>query len=239
VAHDVSTLSSTDLPPLVEQRQSFAIVVADHFDLNIGTLHGENSIHILNRIIVQTPLNDESESKVKECLNDLCASVVSCIDSSVFDPAVDSTTSNSTVPASTNTTVISKPYSPFTNDSYRDALLAYSMMKHAYDTNNIFEGIVGKRVHVNLPLLSGFFATYLPHTQRPLSTITFLPPIIEDLSSLATSQLCLQSAKAASIDSGYQREVVVVVDEKIYSNCAKVRSLSTVSFKRAKSRLSS
>lgn len=33
----------------------FAIKVADNFDLNKDTLHGENSLHMLNQIIVTTP----------------------------------------------------------------------------------------------------------------------------------------------------------------------------------------
>ncbi len=45
--------------------------------MNIETLHGENSIHILNQIIVQSPANDEIKFG---CINDLCDSVVSALD---------------------------------------------------------------------------------------------------------------------------------------------------------------
>ncbi len=44
----------------------------------------------------------------------------------------------------------------------------------------------------------------------------------QDLSSVTTSQLYLQSINIYLIDSGFQKEAIVVVDEKIYSNCMKV-----------------
>lgn len=230
MAQDVTKLSPISLPPTVPQQQSFVIVVADNFDLNIGILHGENSIHILNRIIVQTPLNDELKSEVNDCVKDLCASAVFYIGASVLPPPTDSDTPNSTMLTTTNVATNSKPYSPFTDHSYRHERLAYGLMKFVYDGNNIFEKIVDKQVQVNLPLLFGFFATYLPYVQRPISRITFIPPINQDPNSLSTSQLCLQSTKASSIDSGYQREAVVVVDKKIYSNCVKVRFSFNLSF---------
>ncbi|CAF1583813.1 unnamed protein product, partial [Didymodactylos carnosus] len=38
---------------------SFGVKVADNFDLNKQTLRGENSLHILNQIIIQNPENEE------------------------------------------------------------------------------------------------------------------------------------------------------------------------------------
>ena len=72
VANAVSSLSSTELPPAVGEEKSFAVAVIDNFDLNIGTLHGENSIHILNRIIIQTPNREQIITDVTQCLDDLC-----------------------------------------------------------------------------------------------------------------------------------------------------------------------
>ena len=112
----------------------------------------------------------------------------------------------------------------YKNNSYRDVLCAYGLMKFCFDTNNFLEKLIDDNHKVFLPLLSGFFATYLPNLRRPLSKITFLPPINQDPSSLTTSQICLQSAKASLIDSRFQNEAVIVVDEKIYSNCLKVCS---------------
>jgi len=205
--------------------------------MNIGTLRGENSIHILNRIIIQTSVNDEFKFNVNECVNDLCALVVSSVDrdESSFDLLSNSYTTHSTTATATSSPKKYKPYLPYKDDSYREILLAYGLMKHVYDTNHILEKIIDNQKQINLPLLSGFFATYLPNTHRPISKITFLPPINENPCSLTTSQLCLESAKVSLIDSHYQKEAVVVVDEKIYSICMKVsfstsiyRSISTI-----------
>jgi hypothetical protein len=190
--------------------------------MNIGTLHGENSIHILNRIIIQTLVNDELKFDVRECLNDLCASIASTLDDPNVNLLLNSNTTNSTTITTSSTTNKNQPYVPYQDNSYRHILLAYGLMKHVYDTNNIFEKIVDNQVQTNIPLLAGFFATYIQNVHRPLSKITFLPPINQNPSSLTTSQLCLQSTKTSLIDSGYQKEAVVVVDEKIYSNCIKV-----------------
>ncbi len=38
-----------------EHKHEFAVKIADNFDMNKETLRGENSIHMLNRIIVKTP----------------------------------------------------------------------------------------------------------------------------------------------------------------------------------------
>jgi hypothetical protein len=221
VAHEVSDLSTSDLPPTAKQQHCFAITVADNFDMNLGTLHGENSIHILNRIIIQTPLNDELKVDVNDCLNDLCALIESTVDGLNCDSSLNTNVAN---PQTTTapTTKKSESYVLFEDNSYRDVLIAYALMKYVYDTNGIFEKFIINKTQINLPLLSGFCATYLSHLPRPLSKITFLPPINQDPSSLTTSEVCLQSAKTSLIESGFQKEVVIVVDEKIYRNCMKV-----------------
>ena len=78
------------------------------------------------------------------------------------------------------------------------------------------------RIHFSVPLLSGFFATYLPSQQRPLHTVAFLTPINDDPSAESTAEACLRSTKELLVDTGYQQEAVVVVDEKIYRSCVKV-----------------
>ncbi|CAF1612425.1 unnamed protein product, partial [Didymodactylos carnosus] len=55
----------------VKQQHMFAIKVADNFDLNKESLHGENSIHILNQIIVHNPENDELLTNVHQCLAEM------------------------------------------------------------------------------------------------------------------------------------------------------------------------
>lgn len=76
--------------------------------------------------------------------------------------------------------------------------------------------------HSSLPLLSGFFATYLPSNKRPLHTVNFLTPINDDPSAESTSEACLKATKELLLDSRYQKEAVLVVDEKIYRSCVKV-----------------
>ncbi len=222
MADEVSKLSASDLPLTVQQQHDFAITVADNFDMNIGTLRGENSIHILNRIIIQTPVNDELNLDLRECLNDLCASVVAALEDSNLVLLVNSNTTNSTITPTSNTPSSPSFYVHFENNSYRDMLSAYALMKRVFDTNNIFEKFIDNQIEINVPLLSGFFSIYLPNVHRPLSKITFLPPINENPSYLSTSESCLRLTKASLIDSGFEREAVVVVDEKIYSNCMKV-----------------
>jgi hypothetical protein len=165
--------------------------------MNIGSLHGEDSIHILNRIIVQSPLNNEIKFDVNGCINDLCDSVVSAVDSLNIGLLLNSNGINSTTPTISNGTKEKKSYTPYKDNSYRHILLAYGLMKHCFDTNNIVEKILDNRPQAHVPLLAGFFSTYVPNEHRPLSKITFLPPIDQNPSSLTTSQLCLKSAKAS------------------------------------------
>ncbi|CAF0968968.1 unnamed protein product [Didymodactylos carnosus] len=140
--------------------------------MNIGSFHGENSIHILNRIIIQTPANDEVSFNVNQCVTDLCQRIVAERSvNSIFDPTI-----LPVIPSDLTTTTATST---------------------ATST-------------LNLPLLSGFCTVYLPHIDRPLAKITFMPPINEDPNALSTSQSCLQAIKASFIDSNYQEEAVVV-----------------------------
>ncbi|CAF4162533.1 unnamed protein product [Rotaria magnacalcarata] len=222
VTDSVSKLSSTDLPETVEQQHSFAITVAENFVMNIGTLRGENSIHMLNRIIIQTPENDELKFDVSQCVNDLCVSIVSALDDPLPDwPSTLNRTNSTTCTASTTTNKNDLYTISYKDESYRHALIAYGLMRYSFDTDQHLKKIIDNPIQINVILLAGFASMYLPDVHRPLSKITFLPPINEDPNSLTASQLCFQSAKTSLIDSHFQKEAVVVVDEKIYRNCAK------------------
>ncbi len=48
---------------------NFVLKIADNFDINPDTLYGNNSIHILNQIIISTPENDEIPNIVEDVLN--------------------------------------------------------------------------------------------------------------------------------------------------------------------------
>ena len=185
-------------------------------------MHGENSIHILNRIIVQTPNYEELVSDVNQCLTHLCCQVAAAVENvplntALCDHVQNATTSTDKLNAVTN-------YKPFKDNSYKQILLAYSLMKYVFDQNNGLTKTINSQIKINLPLLSGFLASFLEIVNRPLSKITFLPPLNQDPSSFSTSKICIESMKKALVDSGFQQEVVIVADEKIYSQCIKVNS---------------
>ena len=84
--------------------------------MNIGTLHDENSIHILNRIIIQTPMNDELKFDVKECLNDLCCSVVHAVDASDLNVLLRSNGMASMSSVTSSTINKTEPYTFYKNN---------------------------------------------------------------------------------------------------------------------------
>ncbi|CAF1154261.1 unnamed protein product, partial [Didymodactylos carnosus] len=203
---------------------SFGIKVADNFDLNKESLHGEHSIHIMNQIIVQNPVNDEMVTNVIDCLSKLVDNVVSQLAElhgiSSYPGAVSTASIGSTTEIK-KTTILE--YQPYTDTSFNQILLGYILLKYAYDNNNNFSKIIYHKFPVHLPLLSGFCATYLPSVKQALHAVTFQTPINDDPSALSAAETCLRTTKCTFIDSNYQREAVVVVDEKIYRNCVKAK----------------
>ncbi|CAF1137322.1 unnamed protein product [Didymodactylos carnosus] len=221
----VANSPSSSLPSNTQQQQQFIVKVADNFDLNKDSLHGENSIHILNQILVQTSENDELFIDVSKCLNQLCDNIVN-LDSR-------NSTTSFLIPSTKTTTSSARkqyaPYEPFVDDSYKTILLAYGVSKLACDHSSNLTTVFSGPKHV-LPLLAGFCATYLQHVQRPLHTVSFCIPINADPTSLPTAELCLRTTKSSILDSNYQQEAVVVVDEKIYRNCIKAKGLNSIEF---------
>ncbi|CAF3953138.1 unnamed protein product, partial [Rotaria sp. Silwood1] len=72
--------------PLIYPRQeispgdhNFVVKVADNFDINPDRLHGNNSIHILNQIIISTPENNELPAMITDCVNDLLDKIMNSI----------------------------------------------------------------------------------------------------------------------------------------------------------------
>ncbi|CAM4837602.1 unnamed protein product [Rotaria magnacalcarata] len=51
--------------------------VADNLDLNPDRLHGNNSIQILNQIIISTPENSKLSIRIAECLDEIVHRIVS------------------------------------------------------------------------------------------------------------------------------------------------------------------
>ncbi|CAF4605123.1 unnamed protein product, partial [Didymodactylos carnosus] len=58
----------------------------------------------------------------------------------------------------------------------------------------------------------------------------FCTPISEDPSSQTAAEVCLRSTKAAFLDTHFQKEAVIVVDEKIYRNCVRVKQTNSFDF---------
>jgi hypothetical protein len=75
---------------------------------------------------------------------------------------------------------------------------------------------------MQIPIISGFFATYLPFERRPLHTVSFITPRNEDPSSEVTAEKCLEHTRQIFVDSQHQQEGVLVIDEKIYRSYLKV-----------------
>ncbi|CAF4958920.1 unnamed protein product, partial [Rotaria sp. Silwood1] len=104
-------------------------------------------------------------------------------------------------------------FEPFIDHSLTPHLFAYGFIKSYYNR-------VGKN---NLPLYSGFMAIHLPHSTRPRHKVTFMPPIIEDPNKLETAEACLVEMKKLLIDNEIQNSAVLVVDERIFRLCTKVK----------------
>ena len=221
VIDSVSRMSISEMPDVVRQQRSFAVAVAGNFNMNSGTLRGKNSIHVLNCIIIQASENVELKSDVNECLNDLCELIVSGIDANFGLPSKLTgkflNTSNTSITTNRN-----EPNISHKDESYHDILVAYGLMN---DKDSTIRETNDKTREISLSLLSSSFATYLSNIYRPLSKIMFLPSINQNPSSLATSKLCLKLAKVSSINSQFQKRVVIVVPEKIQRNCVRASSL--------------
>ncbi|CAF1624401.1 unnamed protein product, partial [Adineta ricciae] len=196
--------------------QNFIFKVADNFDINPDTLYGNNSIHILNQIIVTTSENDEISIKVRDIVDDLLNET-----SNSHDPPSFVSTSQSTM--TTSATDSSFSYKMFTDDSLFLPLLAYGITKYANDSSQSSNRFLLSVSPVRVPLMAGFFATYLGSEQRPLHTVSYLTPINEDPNSELTAEKCLDETKKLCVDTKYQKEGVLVVDEKIYRSCLKVK----------------
>ncbi|CAF2191690.1 unnamed protein product [Rotaria magnacalcarata] len=210
VADKVNTLSDT-----IQRGQhsneilnnGFLIKVIDNFDMNKETLHGENSLHMLNQIIVQTIENDESYITANEVIND----IIDCISTST--------------PPSLVVEAIKPPKQLFKYKSCFDlslkfSLLGYSLVKcfDLFDTNGNI--VLSKPIH--FPILSGFFATYLNNRIRPIHTGRYCCPIKENPNDVTTIEASLRETKTNILELNRQQTAVVVVDEKLFHICTKV-----------------
>ncbi|CAF3305789.1 unnamed protein product [Rotaria sp. Silwood2] len=209
-------------PFFIEHQQTelvthnFVVKVADNFDINPDRLHGNNSIHILNQILISTPENDELPNLIIDCLNDLLDTIVN----SNITNTISSEDNKNPIHV-TDHTFFSKRM--FVNESLHVPLLAYGLIKFVNDTTRRSFNYLSPLIRLSVPIMSGFFATYLSAEKRPLHIISFMTPINDDPSSELAAEKCLEETQQLFIDSNYQKEGIVVVDEKIYRSCMKVK----------------
>ncbi|CAF4064432.1 unnamed protein product [Rotaria sp. Silwood2] len=186
----------------------FAVKVADNFDLNPDTLYGNNSIHILNQIIVSTSENDEIPTIVAHILDDVLDEIVKSSGSVSFNAP------QTIITISIDNSSFS--YKMFTDTSLFLPLFAYALIKYSNDSTRIQNNCFSYIPPVLIPLMSGFFATYLPSELHPPHTVSYLTPINKDPSSELTAEICLDDTKSLLIDSQHQKEGILVVDENNY-----------------------
>ncbi|CAF1505885.1 unnamed protein product, partial [Didymodactylos carnosus] len=73
----------------------------------------------------------------------------------------------------------------------------------------------------DIPVLTGFFGSYIRWSPRSIRHVSFLPPIDEDPSSLECAKISLQMTESSLLDTKIQSKTVIVADEKIYTSCLK------------------
>ena len=103
-------------------------------------------------------------------------------------------------------------YEPFVDKSLASHLLAYGLIKAYFN----------RLGQLNVPLYSGFMATYLPNVIRPRHKVTYISPINRDPNKLETAENCMVDMKQMLIESDVQKDGILVVDERIYRLCMKV-----------------
>ncbi|CAF3933472.1 unnamed protein product [Rotaria sp. Silwood2] len=198
---------------LIPFSHNFVVKVADNFDINPDRLHGNNSIHIMNQIIVSTPENDEIPIVVTDCLNNILDEIASTYTSTIVS------SQHSTTAVQINDHIYFCKM--FVNHCLQLPLFAYGLIKFVNDTSRVCLNYFSPLIPASIPMFSGFFATYMNAEKRPIHIVSFMNPINDDPNSQATAKKCMEETKEFFIDSKYQKEGVVVVDEKIYRSCMK------------------
>ena len=166
-------------------------------------------------VFVTTPENDEISTIVADLLDEICEKAVKTSNEIVDSDAHVEADALAMTPVITSRT--------FVNNSFNVKLLAYSLLKFIFEPDGFSSRVQPKWPVVHVPLLSGFFASFLPFVKRPLHSIKFLVPINDDPSSMHAAEACMKATSAAVLETKHQKEAVIVVDEKIFRNLSKVR----------------
>jgi hypothetical protein len=165
-------------------------------------------------VFVTTPENDETCTIVADLVDELCERTTKTLNETVDNDAQDEPVTNVTPPMTVPRT--------FTNNSFNIKLSAYSLVKLAFAPDGFFSCPQPGWPVAHVPLLSGFFASFLSFPKRSLHSIKFLVPINDDPSSIHAAEACMKATSVAVLDTEHQKEAVIVVDEKIFRNLSKV-----------------
>ncbi|CAF2862598.1 unnamed protein product [Rotaria sp. Silwood2] len=233
--------------PTNVRNNCFMIEVHDNFDMNKETLRGEGSLHVVNRVILQTSENDgklthfpspmssntaRSSSQLSSNNVNVQKNILSSSSSANSALILSTLTSASDISATT-TNHLSKPtslYKEFLSSNHGVSLFCFDLVKSWFSTNYLNSSVLVPRHCTPIPLISGFFASYLSSYLRPIHHVTFLPPMHDDPNKTSTTYACMESTKQRLLDSGIQEVAVIVVDEKIYRNCIEVKQNNKLLF---------
>ncbi|CAF1443747.1 unnamed protein product, partial [Rotaria sp. Silwood1] len=241
--------TSASAIPTNVRNNCFMIEVHDNFDMNKETLRGEGSLHVVNRVILQTSENDgklthfsspmssntaRSSSQLSSNNVNVQKNILSS-SSSANSALILSTLTNASDISATTTNHLSKPtslYKEFQSSNHGVSLFCFDLVKSWFSTNYLNPSLLVPRHCTPIPLISGFFASYLSSSLRPVHHVTFLPPMHDDPNKTSTTYACMESTKQRLLDSGIQEVAVIVVDEKIYRNCIEVKENNKLLFNR-------
>ena len=168
-------------------------------------------------VFVTTPENDEISTIVADLLDEICEKTVKTLNE-ISDSAVDVEPDTLTItPVLTSRT--------FVNSSFNVKLLAYSLVKFIFEPGDFSSRVQLNRAVVHVPLLSGFFTSFLSFVKRPLHSVKFLVPVDDDPSSMHAAEACMKATSVTVLETKHQKAAVIVVDEKIFRNLSKVREI--------------
>ncbi|CAF3137029.1 unnamed protein product [Rotaria socialis] len=214
--------SGSGLPSNI-RANSFMIEVHDNFDMNKETLRGEGSLHVVNRIILQS---DENDGK----LTNFSSSTSPNNSLSSLLPVTSANTTNASDTRKNHLNIQPSLYQGFTCSNHDISLFCFNLIKCWFGTKHLDSAFSITRPCILIPLTSGFFASYVSSSPRPIHHVAFLPPVHSDPNKISTTYECMESTKQRLLDNGLQEAAVVVVDEKIYRNCIQVKDNHKVLF---------
>jgi hypothetical protein len=115
-------------------------------------------------------------------------------------------------------------YKEFESSNHNMSLFCFDLVKSWLSTKYLNSSLLMPQRDMPIPLISGFFASYLSSFIRPIHHVTFLPPVHNDPNKISTTYQCMESTKQRLLDNGIQEAAVIVVDEKLYRNCIQVNN---------------